>query len=87
MDLGQRIRLVLAAAVLLVLGALLFAFLVTAFAILLVVGAVLALILYLRLRLFARRVRRALEEARARQQAAQSGPPGESIDADFKVGK
>ncbi|MFO1534269.1 MAG: hypothetical protein ABR586_01245 [Thermoplasmatota archaeon] len=88
MDLRSRLRLVLGTAALLVLGALFFAFVLTAFAVLLVVGAVLALVLYVRLRLFARRVRKALERQMAQQAQASSPPPRDGVvDAEFKVEK
>ncbi|HUR62850.1 MAG TPA: hypothetical protein VM241_00050 [Candidatus Thermoplasmatota archaeon] len=89
MDLGQRIRLVLSVAVLLALGALLFTFLLTVFLVFLAVGAVLALVLYVRFRLFARKVRKALQQQMAQAQASQPKPPasGGVLDADFKVEK
>jgi uncharacterized membrane protein YciS (DUF1049 family) len=91
MDLGQRIRLVLSVAVLLALGALLFTFLLTVFLVFLAVGAVLALVVYVRFRLFARKVRKALQQqmAQAQAQASQPRPPpsGGVLDADFKVEK
>jgi hypothetical protein len=88
MDLAQRIRVVLGILVLFVLGALLFAFLLTAFAVVLAIGAIFAIVTYVRLRLFARRVRRALEQEMARQGQAPPAPRGNGVvDADFKVEK
>jgi len=87
MDLGQRLRLLLAILVFLVLGALLFAFVVTALAVLLVVGAVLAILFYVRFRLFARKVRRELEKQMAQGEAPRPPPPAGVVDADFKVEK
>lgn len=90
MDLGTRIRLVVGVALLVALGALLFTILAAAAVVLLAVGAVLALVLYVRLRLFARRVRKELQRQMAQQQGAASTrpqPAGDVLDADFKVEK
>lgn len=85
MDLGRRVRLVVAVLALLALAILLSAFLLAAFAVLLAVGAALALAFYVRLRLLARRLRKRLEAERARQEPAAQGPRDGAIDAEFKV--
>lgn len=90
MDLGQRIRLAVSVLVLVALGILFFAVFAAVALVALAVLLVLGLLFYIRLRLFARRVRKALTQQRAAQQAAAgSRPPagGDVLDADFKVEK